>query len=257
MKNRSIFKRRGAYTLVEMLIVLAIILSIAGFLGVPMYQRAQVNSQIASATRAIQAAKSAVALYATQSDGLPLPISYSQDMTIPVTGTLGGVNPQNYIDLQSVLVAARCLEAPISVTLGETGSPNLTIPVRFNSSTQSFYTTSDAAPTSLYADSTTGIPTYPRLLCVGVSNAGGATINGSGSRVVTFSLDGSTTIAPGTRIIVWQFARVNANTAYELARRLYNGTVAAVGTAQTVGPVMYPAAGADGTVPVYVYVTHY
>ena len=255
MKHHYIRQRSRAYTLVETLIVLAIILTIAGFLGVPMYQRAQVQSQVTNASNAIAAVKSALTLYTQQSDGQAFPINFGQSGNPPVTGTLGGANSFNVIDLQTVLLSAKCLEAPVSVALGETRTPDLTTPVQWNSTTQSFFTTGDAAPTAVYRDPTTGIALYPRVICIMAFGNGAVTMNPSGTRLYNVTADGVTYPPDGTRLVFWVFAKVPANTAYELAKQLNKGlTIAPSGSAQTIGRIMYPGAAADGTTFVYAHV---
>lgn len=260
MMKMRIHSRKG-FSLIEMLIVLTIGIAIAGFLGVPAYQRASLQNQIAATGRAIQSAKSAVALYSTQSEGRPLPINYTQGSApIPIAGTMGGIaaaDLHHVIDIQAVLLATRCLEAPITISLGEKRSPSLTVPVQWNPVTQTFFTAGDAAPTTYYRPQGGDVPSYARLMCITSSSDGTSTLSPSGIRLISFALDGVNALPSGTRIVCWEFAKVSPNVAYELARSLYKGQVAAVGSQQIVGPVMYPAPTSDGTVPVYVYVTHY
>ena len=118
-------RRSRGFTLIETLIVLAIILSIAGFLGVPMYQRAQQNSQIASAARAIASAKSALAMYTNLADFNGL-VPITEGTGIPLTGTMAGATNTvigNATTLQTALLTARCLEAPIAANFGANTPP--------------------------------------------------------------------------------------------------------------------------------------
>lgn len=251
-------RRQRAFSLIELLIVLAIIITVLVTLGLPAYQRASLRGQIASVTGSIQSAKTAVALYNAHSEGRPLPMTYTQGpATVPATGTWGGANRNLVVDLQTVLLNTRCLDAPITTALGVKSNPDLTVPVQWDPTTQTFLTAGDAAPTTFYRDTVTGLTAYARLVCVISAASGFATLSPSGTRLISFSLDGVTALPEGTRIICWEYARVSPNTAHEVAKSLYKGTVAAVGDGQFVGPVMYPATTADGTVPVFVYVTHY
>lgn len=251
------YRKRSGFSLIEMLIVLTIGITIAGFLGVPAYQRASLQNQIAATARAVQSIKSAVALYNTMSDGRPLPITYTQGTaTIPTTGTLGGANANLVIDLQTVLLNARCLDAPVSVPLGTKASPDLTTPVQWDPVTQTFFTAGDAAPTTTYRGSDS-LTSYARLVGLSAATDGTSTLSPAGTRLWSFALDGVNALPSGTRIICWEFGRVSPNTAYELAKALYKGTVSPAGTGQFVGPVIYPNVTADGTVPVFVYVSHY
>jgi type II secretory pathway pseudopilin PulG len=250
---------RSGFTLIEILVVLGIVIAIAGSLGVPMYQRAATQRSIASLTKAIQAAKSAVGMYSAASDGQPVPYSTTTVGVLPLSGATFSALPaatlNKVCDLQTVLLTTKCLESPIAISMGTSVVPNLATAPQWNTSTQTWFTAADAAPTSYYVESATTIPTSSRLAC---SQAGQFIPIYTVNAAMNFKLDGSNNFPTGSRIIYWIIPRVDANTAYELAKQCYKGgTVAAAGSAQSFGPIMYQAADAAGLTTVYAYVTHY
>lgn len=242
--------RRRGFSLIEMLIVLTIGITIAGFLGVPAYQRAQQQNMIAGASRAIASAKSALQLYSQMPDfNGQIPIT--EGTSIPLTGTMGGATNTVIGDattLQTALLTARTLEAPISSPFGSSTPPTgaTTAPVLFSMTTQTFSTTGDVAPTQSYA-ATSRLECRLSVPATAPSAAAGA----------NFRLDGTNNMPANTRIAYWVFPNVSASAAYEFAKTMYKGTVSAQGAAQDAGPVVYAAADSSGNTTVYAYVASF
>jgi prepilin-type N-terminal cleavage/methylation domain-containing protein len=247
-RNRA--SRRGGFTLIEILVVLGIIIAIAGSLGVPMYQRAEQQKLIAGATRAIANAKSALAMFTQQSDYTGT-IPITEGTGIPLTGTMAGATNtviSNATTLQVALLTAKCLEAPIAPTLGSSSTPTgaTTAPVLWNQATGTFSTTGDVTPTQDY--SATG-----RLECKLATPATAPSAAAGGN----FRLDATNNVSSNTHVVYWVFTNVPSEVAREFARAVYKGTVSASGALQDVGPVVYPAADAQGNTTVYAYVGAY
>lgn len=240
--------RRRGFSLIELLIVLAIVITVLTTLGVPAYQRAQQQGQIASALRMISSAKSTLALYTASADwNGQVPIT--EGTGIPLTGTMGGATNTVIGDattLQTALLSARTLDAPLSASLGSSTPPTgaTTTPVLFNMTTQTFSTTGDAAPTQSFAATT-------RLECRMSAPATAPSV----ALGANFRLDGTNNVPANTRLVYCVFPNVTASAAYEFARSTYKGIVAAQGAAQDAGPVVYAAADANGNTTVYAYVS--
>jgi prepilin-type N-terminal cleavage/methylation domain-containing protein len=249
---------QSGFTLIEILVVLGIIIAIAGSLGVPMYQRANTQTRITSTVKAIQTAKAAVSLYNSTNDGLQVPFSLTTTILPPRNGsnlrTQTAIFLSKVIDLQTVLLSAKCLEAPVGISLGSAQMPTLTTPVLWDTASLAYYTAGDVTPTTFYAGSATNTPDYTRLAS-GLTVFGGANL--ATYYALNFTLDGVTQFPDSTHIVYWIIPRVDSNTAFELAKQVYKGTVAAVGSAQLVGPIMYPAADASGMTTVYAFVSSY
>jgi prepilin-type N-terminal cleavage/methylation domain-containing protein len=250
MHFRKQSQQRG-FTLVEILVVLGIIIVIGSAIGVPLFLTAVRKSQVAGLMRVIATTKTAIQLYKlSNSSALPVLIDPLDAATPPVTGTLGGSDLPSVLELQTVLLTAKCLEAPIMPPVGSKQELDASVPLLWDTTAGRFFTQGDQAPSINYT-SNNG---YPRLLS---SYAlGGAGFGGVRS-ATNFSLDHFNPFPDGTRLVYWYFPGLSVHAAYEIALALDKGPVpvSASGTPQLTGPVIYDQPEQDGTVGIYVYVT--
>lgn len=252
MKNNTVLPRRRlkdarGFTLIELLIVIGIIVTVFGSLGVSGFKYAKQRGDIASVVNAMNTDKSAIAIFTNlpKSNGL-LPLT--KGTSLPLTGTLGGASAtiQNALHLEIALIGSGALEGGSIVSLGTNAAPggSTTTPIKWNQATQTFSTDANAAPTYDFSNSTT-------LECV-MSSPGTTPSTGNGTM---FKLDGVTEIPANTRIVYRKIPNCTAQGAYALASSLFKGTVPDAGTACDVGPVVYDAPNASGTTTAYVYIT--
>lgn len=241
-------RNNSGFTLAEILVVLLIIIVVAtgAVIG---FQRAIRASNITSVATAVNTAHTAITLYKRGPGTRSLPDTVDATPASQITGTLGGVTPiQPYLDLQTVLISARCLKSAITVSLGDQGTPSGTVPVLWDQTALAWYTPHDNAPTRSYLDSS-GNLIRARLLSATVTATAPSTANGT-----NFRLQSGTDLTPGNTVYFWAIPGVTPDERQDLVKTLYAGGVAAAsGAAQDDGPVAFPAATGKTTVYVYVY----
>jgi prepilin-type N-terminal cleavage/methylation domain-containing protein len=247
--RRRLSENRG-FTLLEILIVIAIVISVFGGLGVAGFKYAKQRGDIASVVRAMNTDKSALAIFTNQanSNGL-IPLTKGTTATLPLTGTMAGSTAAvigNAVNLEIALLGSGALEGASLITLGSNVAPGgtTTAPVLWNQTTQTFYTTGDVAPTYDYSATAT-------LDCV-ISAPATAPSAAAGAN---FRLDGTTNLPANTRVVYRKIPNVTASAAYALAQALYKGTLPAQGSACDVGPIAYGAADASGKTTLYIFIT--
>lgn len=240
-------KNRGA-ALLEILIYLLIFIGVIGVIGIPMYQKAKLQGDIASAAGAIRSAEQAVGLLMAQ-PGFNGSIPITEGTGIPITGTMAAATNTtigNATTLEIALLGAKVLKAPISMTLGADTVTTGTVPVLWNTSTQTFYTTGDAAPNYNFSAA--------RTLECKLSTPATAPSSAAGGN---FRIDGTNNLDANVHVVYWRVPKVSGEAAYQLARSMYKGVVAAQGAAQDAGPITYGAVDSLGETVVFMYVLHY
>jgi type II secretory pathway pseudopilin PulG len=246
---RRLSNNRG-FTLLEILIVISIIISVFGGLGVAGFKFAKTRGDIASVVRAVNTDKSALATFATQAsnNGL-IPLTKGPLTSIPLTGTMAAAAASavnNAVHLEIALLGSGALEGASIITMGSNVPPAgaASNPILWNQTTQTFFTTGDVAPNFDFTptstlDSVISAPATAPSAAVGAN----------------FRLDGTTNIPASTRVVYRKIPNVPAATAHALAQSFYKGVLPAAGAACDVGPVAYAAADATGKMTVYVYIT--
>lgn len=248
MKNHRKPKTSGGYSLLELVVVLAIVSVLVGLL-LPKGFDALRNARIQQVEKTVDTIKTAITDYLAMAGGngsLPR----TEGTGVPCSGAaLAGatdVAKGNGARLDSVLLAAGKLERPLAVRLGSqfytsTGTGN---EMTWNQALQAFVMTPDAAPQR----------NWGAITRVEARTANPAALP-SAALGANFRLDGTTNLNANYVVAYLVIPAVPARDAYELALAMNGGQLApAEGTACDTGVVAY-AAPINGVTEVYVYLT--
>lgn len=225
-------RRKAAFSLVEMIGVLAII-AILAVVIVPKVFSTIASSRITSAVASVTALKSAISDFSGR------------------YGTLPTANNNQRID--DLLVTAGMLESRFTAKIGNPASGETAATWAFANGTWT------ATGGNNQADN----PVQSRVICQNSNQTAPNTANGA-----NFCLNPSTPVGTppnlttdslplGSRVVSAVLANVTANEAWELSRRLDGDTLSeadATTTADARGKVVYPIGG--GTKNVYIYLAH-
>jgi prepilin-type N-terminal cleavage/methylation domain-containing protein len=260
MKKTTIIHRKSncrnrAFTLVEVLIVVAIILGLAA-LGIPGYQYAMKRSEITSVLGAVHNIETAVVHFRTKPGGLRIPpVTESASATAfslnSANATLAGAAAATLskaCTLDAAMLAEGFLAAPLNLKLGFNEKPAATAidmiwDVRNNRYDTS---TADTAPTADYGRSA-------HVECVVAAATQPATPDGT-----FFKVTPSSTMPTKARIVYLYVPGVPADRCADIANEKENTTDATTTTAKLYGPVTYTAPDEDtGLCNMFIYITHY
>jgi prepilin-type N-terminal cleavage/methylation domain-containing protein len=246
-KNRNQGKA-GGYSLLELVVVLAIVSVLVGLL-LPKGFDALRNARIQQVEKTVDTIKTAITDYLAMAGGngsLPR----TEGVGVPCSGAaLSGatdIAKGNGARLDSVLLAAGKLERPLAIRLGSqfytpSGTGN---EMMWNQALQAFALTPDAAPQRNWSAIT--------RVEARTANPGALPSAALGAN---FRLDGTTNLNANYVVAYLAIPSVPARDAYELALSMNGAQLAPVeGAACDSGVVAY-AAPANGVTDVYVYLT--
>ncbi|MBK9991142.1 MAG: type II secretion system protein [Verrucomicrobia bacterium] len=248
MKSRtpSKFHSTAGMTLVEMLIVGAIICIVAGLL-ITAGSNAVRKSRISTTIGSIALAKTAITDYLTPESGANITIPLTEGANIPADGVAGANAGAlgNAARLDDVLLAARSIDKPFSFPLSSSVPIPGTNPVIWNVGAGRF--TAAAAPDTDYSNTA-------RLECRPTAIAA-APSGGLGN----FRIDGVSNLPQGRRVVYAVLPNVNIDAALSLSRALDKEPLSEVDitTNDERGMVVYVAPTNGDTTTVYVYVGVY
>lgn len=250
MKRRHVHSQKSAagYSLLELVLVLAIIASLLGFL-LPKGFDALRNARVQQVGKAIDTLKTALADYITLPGGNGS-IPRTEGTGVPTSGAaLTGatdIAKGNGARLDTVLLATSKLERPLSLRMGSqvytsTGTGN---EMQWNQAISAFVMTPDAAPQRNWGGVTR----------VEARSSAPATLP-SVALGANFRLDGVNDLKSNLVVAYLVIVGVPAKDAYDLAVQLNGPQLAPVeGAACDTGQIAY-AAPLNGVTDVYIYLT--
>jgi type IV pilus assembly protein PilA len=243
---------QSGFTLLEILGVVAII-GILAAIAIPSVQKARRNSALTAAVKTVSVVSGAVQQFMQKPGGPGYPPLTEAAATgsfalnssnAALTGaTAAAVSKAATLD--SVLLAERTLESPISFGIGSAvNTPTGSVALLWDTANNYFNTSPAAAPTLDHS-------ALARIECqVSTTNAPGDGTN--------FYLDASNTSLPASsRVVSIVIPGVLGADAAALANLMDNKSSASASAANTSGRVAYAAPSASGTTTVYLYVGHY
>lgn len=247
MQNHRTRQKRPGYSLLELVLVLAVVAVLVGLL-LPKGFDALRTARIQQVEKTVETLKTAITDYITLPGGngsLPR----TEGTGVPCSGAaLTGATDAakgNGARLDSVLLTVGKLDRPVSLRMGSqfyvsSGSGNEML---WNQALQAFTMTPDAAPQRNWS-TVTRVEARTAAPATAPSAAQGA----------NFRLDGVTNRSPNVVVAYLVIPAVPARDAYELALAMNAPQLAPVeGAACDIGQVVY-AAPSNGVTDVYIYV---
>lgn len=241
-------KKNGGYSLLELVVVLAIVSVLVGLL-LPKGFDALRTARVQQVEKTVDTIKTAITEYLAMAGGNgSLPRTEGTGVPCAGAALIGATDAAkgNAARLDSVLLTVGRLERPLSVRMGSqyftpSGTGNEMV---WNQASQAFTMTPDAAPQR----------NWTAVTRVEARTAAPATLP-SAAFGANFRLDGLTNLNVNSVVAYLVIPAVPAKDAYELALSMNGAQLAPVeGAACDTGVVAY-AAPANGVTDVYVYLT--
>jgi len=243
----------AGFTLIEIMAAAAIAAAAVAAVVVGVV-KAQHTAAIRNVPIVIQEVKTGLATLTQKVGGSPYPPITNAPATssIPTSGALLGAATASAVSaaatIDNVLLTEGDMDRPIHISVGSANNTPAgagTAPLLWNTTTNTFYCSPDAAPNVDYTQMT-------RVIC-SLSTTDVPGTDGSNY----YTTNAGTSLNANTRVVTLVIPGVSATDAADIANLVNNSSTAVSSTANTTGSVTYAAPNSAGTTTLYCLVAQY